>query len=66
MENNDHDCLFVVVDDGSRLFDKLFQRFYPLLYRIKNFPGHIFLISRRLISKVIDKAYLEFIISDKY
>lgn len=45
MENNNHDCLFVVVDAGKiSVSDKMFQVFYPIWYKLKRLPSRLFIL----------------------
>lgn len=64
MEINDHDCLFVVVNEGSTHRDKLFQMLYPCWYKVRNLPNTVYLRLRRLMQRVIDRAYLQFLMGE--
>ena len=47
MDVVNHDCLFVVVEEGSRFQDYLFRAIYPIKFRIKRFVPMIILALNR-------------------
>lgn len=52
MENNNHDCLFVVVDAGKiSVTDKMFQVFYPIWYKLKRLPSRLFMMYTMAMKK---------------
>lgn len=64
MENDTHDCGFIIVENPNAGKKTWFQILYPLWFKIKNFPSSLRLHYKRAV-KNAKNTYSNVIITNK-